>query len=139
MTIGLKAKRQNHHYVYDLQIPHSGSLHEAENFLNLVLPILPDATYESFINIAPVPKYNLSVKLIPELCIVMHMCPSGINSQQKEWPPEYWAELARDCVSAGYTVVFTGSSANEIKTCLLEHFAIENIHKIQTTLAHLRM
>ena len=42
----------------------------------------------------------------------LHMWPAGYKSHLKEWPPEYWACLARELAGRGFSVWLTGSGSD---------------------------
>ena len=52
------------------------------------------------------------------------MWPSGLRSHLKEWPANYWAELAVSLADAGYTVLFTGDQQDTSATELFLEWQI---------------
>lgn len=128
-TIGFKTAGQFRHYAYDLTVTHSNDVHESDNFLSLILHILPNASYESFIRIKPLSRHKWPGGVDPKDCIAPHLWPSGISSHLKEWPHGHWIELAKSCMKAGHIVVLTGAAGDKEKTnqFLMRNFSTEEI------------
>lgn len=106
-TVGFRTARQYRHYGYDCSADHLATVHELENYRNLVRPI----------GVEPksLPAIAVREPLIPELSpgcyLVFHTWPAGYRSHLKEWPQEYWRELAARVLPTGMTIVLTGAPA----------------------------
>lgn len=106
-TVGFKTAGQHRHYALDRSALHRNDAHEVENFLALGRTLFPDLDGTPVIR---VPQASSAACLaLPDSGVVFcHMWPSGLKSHLKEWPLEYWADLALRLLNAGYTPVFTG-------------------------------
>lgn len=110
LTVGFRTQGEYRSLPYDVKVTHNRTIHEWENFLNLAKAVLPDADGRPGIIIQsgadlPGGKYML-----------LHMWASGTHGPEKQWMPEKWAELARELIGRGFTVLFTGSAADAEKT-----------------------
>lgn len=116
LTVGFATAGQGRALGYDRAVTHSPHQHETENFLALGRAIWP--------GLCGTPRLRLpeaAPGLPPTLArawgdgrrhAFLHMWPAGYKSQLKEWPPEYWARLARELTAAGFSVWLTGSAAD---------------------------
>ncbi|MFM0203771.1 glycosyltransferase family 9 protein [Paraburkholderia fungorum] len=105
-TIGFKTRRQFRHYAYDASIEHSDGLHELDNFRRLLCPLGIEST--------EYPRITKDIRptglpfVIADRYIVFHPWASGTNFEMREWPMEYWRNLARILIDNGYAIVITG-------------------------------
>jgi ADP-heptose:LPS heptosyltransferase len=105
-TIGFKTKNQFRHYAYDASVEHSDQLHELDNFRKLLRPLGIEST--------EVPRVTREVRssalpfIIDGKYFVFHPWASGTNFAMREWPLEYWCNLARILIASGYSIVITG-------------------------------
>lgn len=126
-TIGFVSKGQHRHMGYDKCVPHSSSMHEVDNFLALGKSLWPDMHGGCILNMNKLvedrhPLHSGGGR--PWICL--HMWPSGTRKHLKEWPSQYWVELAEKILAAGYEVFLTGSEADRKKT---KEFLIRNFKK----------
>ncbi|SAK48409.1 lipopolysaccharide heptosyltransferase III [Caballeronia catudaia] len=105
-TIGFKTRSQFRHYAYDACVEHDSNVHEVDNFRKLLRPLgvesreSPRITNDVQAAEAP--------RIASERYVVFHPWASGTNSAMREWPLNYWCNLAGTLIEKGYTVVITG-------------------------------
>jgi len=112
-TLGFRTSGQYRHYGYDRFVEHSAKLHEIENHGNLMRALGVDSK--------SLPCIDVDVPLVsgvqPKTYIVFHAWSSGYKSHLREWPEEYWVELAaRVVVSLGFDIVLTGAPCDLART-----------------------
>jgi len=100
---GFKTRYQYRHHIYQRRVEHLDSIHEIENFLNLL-------DSKEFINEDR--SLNLSQR-DHNKTILVHICPSGERSYLKMWPIERWAEVVNNIISKGFNVAFTGAGSDD--------------------------
>lgn len=113
-TIGFNTSGQYRHFGYDVKVKHHKGVHETENFLTLGKKLWPDLRGECSLRIGGAGGEFGSDLAGRMICL--HMWPSGIKRYLKEWPREYWADLAVRLLDAGYTVILTGGKEDKEKT-----------------------
>ena len=113
-TVGFSTPGQFRHYAYDHAVPHRDDCHELNNFLALGRVVFPHLAGEPEI-VVPETGGTATIAL-PENAVLCHMWPSGLKSSLKEWPQEYWAELAQRLLAGGYVSVFTGGPGDAAAT-----------------------
>ena len=111
---GFKSKNANRNLMYEKTTPHSNKIHEAGNFINLI------------VGDSKVTDNKQLSKFFPELYrshpskstrkVLLHMWPSGARAYLKEWPEAYWQELARILINEGYQVYLSGSLSDAVRT-----------------------
>ncbi len=120
--IGFKTEGQNKHHLYDSVIDHSRTVHEAENFLDLLEPLninitSEDKKLEYFLNANDYKfaddfwtENNLTRKKV----IVFHP-GCGINGKAREWEPERFVELGERLYKTDKEIRFiiTGSDVEK--------------------------
>ncbi|MDL2207404.1 glycosyltransferase family 9 protein [Desulfovibrio sp. OttesenSCG-928-F20] len=129
-TVGFSTPGQHRHYAFDHVVPHRDDRHEKDNFLALGRALFPALTGELDLHIPERP--SEACKDLPDSKTVFcHMWPSGLHSHLKEWPAEYWGELAIALADAGYTVIFTGGpqDAPAAKAFLAQHIPATYLEK----------
>ena len=110
-TIGFDTPGQRRHYCYDCTVRHSSEVHELENYRRLAAAIGvrsqaaprlgdPESNGEG-----PRERY-----------VVFHLWPGGYRSELKQWPLESWRSLAHRVSDGGYSILATGSEADEERT-----------------------
>jgi len=112
-TLGFRTSGQYRHYGYDRFVEHSAKLHEIENHRNLMRAL--------GIGSKSLPCIDVDVPLVsgvqPKTYIVFHAWSSGYKSHLREWPEEYWVELAARVVgSLGFDIVLTGAPCDLART-----------------------
>lgn len=111
-TIGFRTEGQNRHFAYDQTVTHLQSVHELENYRNLIRAI--------GIEPGSMPHVDVQGRMpIPEIgsdYIVIHPWPGGIKSHLKEWPLERWGELAYRLSRLGFTLAITGAPEDRGRT-----------------------
>lgn len=113
VTFGFKTNFWLRNAAYSNVVPHSNSLHEVANFMNLLSgkeSVLPGDQLQAFLS-APYQeqRYRTTKK------IMFHMWPSGTRAYLKEWPEAYWIELAGYLESLGYKIYLSGAPADKFK------------------------
>ena len=105
--IGFMNPGQYRHYAYDFSVEHRRDVHELENYRNLerVAGVRPEAWPR--IN-GDSGKGTISDFLPSNPYVVLHMFPGGTKAHMKEWPREYWLELAQFLLGKEWAVAFTG-------------------------------
>lgn len=102
-TAGFGTPGQHRSCGYDLAIRHSNKLHAIENYRSLLRVLGIKAKHPPTLS-AP---HVLEPGLKPYA--VFHLWPAGIRREAKQWPVEYWLQLAKQFVNWGLDVVLTGS------------------------------
>lgn len=107
--IGFYTESQYKHFIFHRSIKHSCTIHEIQNFRNLIEPVINDRTSSM-----PLIKVTESVKLqniisVLNKYIIFHPWPGGMNSYLKEWPSENWISLAEKIFEQGYDIIITGT------------------------------
>ncbi len=114
--IGFQTPHQHRHYIYDQTVSHSASVHESQNFDQLLSPFHMQSTQKAQL-VAP----NADKKKQ----ILIHIFAGGSKPYLKEWPLENWKALVDQLTERSYQVILTGVSENKIEA-----------DKLITTLKH---
>lgn len=102
---GFNTEGQFKHFAFDSSVIHNSGVHEVVNFKNLYWGSLPDSGL--------MPKIDLPQQTeVKKGRAVFHMKPGGANPHLKEWPAEYWKEIAAVLLNRNYEIYFTGSKAD---------------------------
>jgi lipopolysaccharide heptosyltransferase III len=112
LTVGFRTSNQYRHYGYDRCVDHLATVHELENYRSLVRSI--DVESKSLPAIAA--REPLIGELHSRNYLVFHAWPAGYRSHLKEWPQEYWCELAARVFPTGLTIVLTGARSEAERT-----------------------
>ncbi|WNC89065.1 glycosyltransferase family 9 protein [Paraburkholderia sp. FT54] len=105
-TIGFKTRNQFRHYAYDASVEHRDGVHELDNFRTLLRPLGIESV--EYPKITKAIRPSRSPFVIDDKYVVFHPWASGTNFAMREWPVEYWRDLARILIDSGYTIVITG-------------------------------
>jgi ADP-heptose:LPS heptosyltransferase len=129
-TVGFSTPGQHRHYAFDHVVPHRSDRHEKDNFLALGRALFPALTGDPEIRVPERPSH--ACKDLPDSKVIFcHMWPAGLLSHLKEWPAEYWSELAVSLAETGYTVLFTGEpqDASATEAFLKQHVPAAYLEK----------
>ena len=116
-TVGFDTPGQHRACGYSHKVPHCADRHEVENFLALGKALYADLEGEPCLAL-PVEAPADAVRvdgMLTELAgerlarIYLHMWPSGIHAELKEWPSGHWAGLARELAARGFQLCLTGA------------------------------
>jgi len=102
---GFETPGQFRHCGFDLAVPHSGALHELENYRNLLRTLGVEPSALPAISPGWAPKGGAAPGLP---YAVFHPWPGGFRKEFKEWPFDRWIRLAVALSRLGYRVVVTG-------------------------------
>lgn len=124
--VGFNCPGQSRHYAYDLQVPHSGAIHELDNYRNLLHAA----------NIPTGSPPQAPSQWNPEShsdTIVFHLWPGGSNKHLKEWSFNAWQTLATKLLEEhGGNILLTGApSDRERNEDFLASLPIELRSRIQ--------
>ena len=109
-TLGFRTKGQDRHFSYDFVVDHSPKTHELDNFRALLTPF--------GLKSAAIPQIDLSALAginclnIKQPYLVLHPWASGNHFELREWPLQFWVELANRALKAGYGLLITGGPAD---------------------------
>lgn len=112
--IGFETKGQYRHFGYDLVVPHSNKVHELENFQALLKPLGIDFAGSPSLKIEQIKAQNLvSIGIETNRPhIIFHPWASGTRSNLREWPVDFWVELAKNLIAKDHNILISGSSHN---------------------------
>lgn len=98
---------------YTRVVPHSAVIHEVGNFMNLLACAgkAPVASNTELLSLLPGIYAPRGYK--PTHKVLFHMWPSGARAYLKEWPQEYWVQLARYFEQQGYSICLSGAPADQ--------------------------
>jgi len=105
--IGFKTAQQFRHYVYDAYVSHSSTVHEIDNYRNLVKILGVISTSLPRIVVPNAEKQKIIAQRLGNY-VLFHPWPSGYKSELRCWPEENWVGLARYILALGYTLIITG-------------------------------
>jgi heptosyltransferase III len=112
-TVGFERKNQYRHRAYDRTVPHRGDCHELENLRRFTCSLGSKCTPSPLVLVpdGPLPQaLQRSNKIV-----VLHAWASGSHKWLREWPEEYWVELARRLMAPERIFLLTGSAADEAR------------------------
>ena len=111
-SVGFRTRNQYRHYSYDRVVDHSAEVHEIENYRALVRTL--------GIESSALPRIKVDSPWIGELepgaYVVFHAWAGGYKSHLREWPEEYWVELAKRVSELGLAVALTGAQYSAGRT-----------------------
>jgi heptosyltransferase III len=114
-TVGFKTDGQYRHYAFDLAVEHSAKIHEFDNHAGLLTSIgVPRPVWPKITPSAAARRKIRDERSKPY--IVCHPWASGFKSEMREWPDQYWRELATIVSQQGWEVVFTGGPSDVAKS-----------------------
>jgi ADP-heptose:LPS heptosyltransferase len=112
VTVGYDSQRQRRHYAYDFPVRHRSDRHEVENMTAIANVFAPCGEFD--VNLRRDPP--LPVQPLPyERLVLFHIAPGGSRADDKSWPAEHWADLARRLAGDGFVIGFTGIRADAAK------------------------
>jgi heptosyltransferase I len=105
---GFRTAGQHRHYGYDTAVLHSGQVHELANHRALVAS-LGVAT----IHPPAIPEEVFAGEM-PSLgpLVILHGWAGGFMPHHREWPSDFWVELARRFTEAGFEVELSGAPSD---------------------------
>lgn len=112
--IGFKTPSQYRHFGYDAVVDHSNTVHELENFRNLLKPLGIISQENPSLDLEKIVAQKLDLVDLEhhKSYIIFHPWASGTRSDLRQWPTEYWVELAKSILSENYKLIITGSAQN---------------------------
>lgn len=124
VTIGFETRGEFRSSGYTYTVLHRSDQHECENFLDLGRIFFPDLNGAA--RIKTVSELGYTQDDCVQFCakvlhgaqkpFFLHMWPSGVHAELKEWPAAYWAELGTILTERGGTLFFTGAKKDQEKT-----------------------
>lgn len=116
--IGFETKGQYRHYGYDIVVPHSNKVHELENFRALLKPLGIYFQGSPSFKMEQIETHNLGSIGIKKYqpYIVFHPWASGTRSELREWPLDFWVELAKSLIAKDLYILISGSPQNLVDT-----------------------
>jgi ADP-heptose:LPS heptosyltransferase len=107
--IGFITTEQHKHYLFHKNIMHLNSVHEIQNFKNLIKPFgirkdnLPSLQYKLSSKIKEI------IQSAKDRYIVLHPWAGGTKSHIKEWPNIYWIALIEYLFKMNFNIFITGA------------------------------
>lgn len=112
-SIGFETLGQFRHVAYDEKISHRSDCHELHNFEHLMDPLEIEGQITPMLNKSSIERVDSrKLESINKPYIVFHPWASGTFWQMREWPAEYWVELAGNLISKGFCIAISGSESN---------------------------
>lgn len=101
--IGFRTPGQGRHFIFDAAVSHMRSVHELENFRNLVRAM---GVYDFTDPVLP--------RRFPteEGRVVIHAFAGGSKPYLKEWPNTYWIEVINTLLKKGKHIYLTGGKTD---------------------------
>jgi ADP-heptose:LPS heptosyltransferase len=112
-TAGFRSPGQHRHHAFDAHVEHSDAVHELDNYRRLARLLGVESQRQP--RLRP-PGVVPAEELPPSPYAVLHLWPTGVRSELKEWPWERWRALTHELVARDLTVVLTGSPADAART-----------------------
>jgi len=111
--VGFERRKQHRHRGFDKTVPHLGDCHELENIHRFTRSLGAQAALAPRLSVpgGPLPHAVLQGRQI----IVFHAWASGSQRGMREWPDEYWTDLARQLDGPGRIFVLTCSPADKAR------------------------
>ncbi|MBQ7609179.1 MAG: glycosyltransferase family 9 protein [Desulfovibrionaceae bacterium] len=116
-TVGFATKGQMRHFGYSIAVRHRSDQHEYKNFLDLGRALYPDLEGQPSLCLPSSHSESeaFSLAYAEKNAVYLHMWPSGICAELKEWPAQSWASLCQILTGAGYAVYLTGAPGDAEK------------------------
>jgi lipopolysaccharide heptosyltransferase III len=112
-TAGFRSPGQHRHRAFDAHVEHSDERHELDNYRHLASALGVESSSLPRVR----PPGELDADALPSTpYAVLHLWPTGVRSDLKEWPWERWRELAAELDARGFGIVLTGSAADAPQT-----------------------
>jgi ADP-heptose:LPS heptosyltransferase len=105
VCLGYDSLGQRRAPAFDIPVPHSLDRHEFENARAMAAAIAPQWKYRASIRRSFPPP---DIALPYDRLILLHTVAGGSRREEKSWPQENWALLARRLHRAGFVLGFTG-------------------------------
>ncbi len=141
-SVGFKRHKQYRHYSYDKSVTHKDTLHELDNYRNLLHAIGIETT-----GISPQIRMDLLKKKfatkntannhLHELIaknkkpIILHPFPGGRKKEFKMWPDKNWQDLGQRLVKQGYSLWITGAPSDSEHAVQIVSSIMNGFPKIQ--------
>lgn len=113
--IGFNSENQYRHFIYDKAIIHSRTIHEIENYRNLISPLVKKSESLPKIIVNTSEKVNNFIKDNEPFCLI-HAWPGGLNSEMKEWNKNYWVQLISAIKTEYKNFFLTGAPSDNSKS-----------------------
>ena len=124
--VGFRRKQQYRHYIYDEVVLHKDTIHEIDNYRNLLHSLgiktigeqpklRVDLLTKKFLK----EKKKIKSQDINELInnnkkfFILHMFPGGTKKEFKMWPNKNWVALSQILLEKGYAICFTGANVDK--------------------------
>ncbi|MCE9590344.1 MAG: glycosyltransferase family 9 protein [Planctomycetes bacterium] len=119
-TVGFNTPGYARHYAYDRAVAHSLQRHEVVNYRALAVSIGVKTRHAPALRVPDAP-----VEWLPSgPFAVFHPFSGGYRAALKEWPEEHWVQLAINLAGRGWSIVLTGSLAEQIPAMELRDLII---------------
>lgn len=105
-AIGFVRRRQFRHRGYDTVLPHLGTCHELENMRRITRYL--GVTEHSLPRLKIPHNSHQEARLPSERLVVFHAWATGTLRSFREWPDDYWVELAKRLHTPERTFLLTG-------------------------------
>ena len=116
-TTGFATDSLARNALYSQTVPHIAELHEIANFINLLSGRVVLRSNESLGGLLP-DRYQRQPHQVTRR-VLFHPWPAGSRSYLKEWPQDYWIELAKYFDSIGYEVFLSGAPGDRPRNDVL--------------------
>lgn len=112
--VGFKRKGMYRHYIYDRAVEHLDTVHEVENYRNILRAAHVDI--HSFN-----PNFSFDKKpLIDGDYVVFHLYPAGSSVVLRMWDKKKWLQLAKEIYdNYGYTILLSGGPEDALDSSQL--------------------
>jgi heptosyltransferase I len=106
--VGFKRKKMYRHYIYDCAVEHLDTVHEVENYRNILRAA--GIKIHGYNPHLPVEKK----KYIDGNYVVFHQYPAGASQLQRIWSITKWIELGKNIYEKyGYKILFSGGTEDK--------------------------
>ncbi len=119
-TVGFRTPGQYRHFAYDRSVLHLSTVHETENFRNLIRSLGISPSHSPYL-----PPSRADSKTLPKPYMVFHLWPGGEKAYLKEWTTDAWKALYQEARRRSFSVVFTAGPEDVAKIRAL--FASEDV------------